>query len=910
MDSTRPDPDALLQRIREDEARQARGKLKIFFGATAGVGKTYAMLQAAHEQQRDGIDVMIGWVETHGRAETEALVQGLPALSSREVAYGGSTLRDFDLDAALTRRPRLLLMDELAHTNALGSRHPKRWQDVRELLQAGINVYTTVNVQHIEGLNDAVAQITGVRVSETVPDSILEQADDVELVDLPPDDLLQRLKDGKVYLPDQAQHALKHFFRKGNLIALREMALRRTAERVDQQMEVYRRDHAVVATWPAAETILVCVNLKSRGPMLIRAARKMAIGLHAKWIAVYVQTSQHLRLPDLERSRGVETLRLAEQMGAETVTLTGDDVSQQLLAYARGRNVTKIIVGKPLRSRWKEWLFGSVVDDLVRGSGDIDIYVMTGEAGAGKPLVTGLLQRTSDRRNYGYAAVVVMACTALSWVMSPYLGQANLIMVYLFGVVVVATRWGRGPSALASLMSVAAFDFFFIPPYYSFAVSDVQYLLTFAVMLVVTLLISRLASHKSQQAEAARVREQRTAALYAMSRELVTQRGLDKLASVACRHIHDVFHCQVAVFLPDRDGRVHLHRGDALHFDLDPKEAGISQWVFDHKESAGHGTNTLSGSDSLYLPLLGSHGAVGVLAVRSSRPAELLDPEQLHLLETFANQMALALERGRLAEETQEAHVQTETERMRNAVLSSVSHDLRTPLATIVGASSALLSTARPLSNDIQQELIRSISDEASRLDRLLKNLLDMTRLEAGAMQLRKEWHALEELFGTALARVESRLAGRPVSTTFPDDLPLVLVDGVLIEQVLINLLENAAKYSPPATPIDVMAEATDGMIVTEVADRGPGIPQGEERRIFEKFYQLHPDREGGVGLGLTICRGIVASHGGRIWAESRSGGGSSSASRFRSRRISRPSNRNRRNVVKRRHRTCAACHQ
>ncbi len=875
MENQRPDPDVLLRRVQAEEADRTRGKLKIFFGAIAGVGKTYAMLQAAHEQQRDGIDVIIGWVETHGRAETEALVQGLPALPSREVVYGGSRLRDFDLDAALSRRPQLLLMDELAHSNAPGSRHPKRWQDVRELLQAGIHVYTTVNVQHIEGLNDVVAQITGIRVSETVPDSILEQADDLELVDLPPDDLLQRLKDGKVYLPDQAQPAIKPFFRKGNLIALREMALRRTAERVNQQMEVYRRDHAVVATWPAAETILVCVNLKSRGPMLVRAARKMATGLHARWIAVYVQTSKHLRLPDLERSQGVETLRLAERMGADTATLTGDDVSAQLLAYARSRNVTKIIVGKPLRSRWKEWLFGSVVDDLVRGSGDIDIYVMTGEAGAGKPLVAGLLQPTSGRRNYGYAAAVVMACTALSWVMAPYFGQANLIMVYLFGVVVVATRWGRGPSALASLMSVAAFDFFFIPPNYSFAVSDVQYLLTFAVMLIVALLIARLASHRSRQAEAASIREQRTAALYAMSRDLITQRGVNKLASVASRHIHDVFHCQVAVFLPGRDGRVHLHRGDALDFDLDPKEAGISQWVFDHKESAGHGTNTLSGSDSLYLPLLGSQGTVGVLAVRSSNPAELLAPEQLHLLETFANQMALALERARLAEETQEAHVQTETERMRNAVLSSASHDLRTPLATIVGASSALLGSTLPLSTESQQELIRSISDEAGRLDRLLKNLLDMTRLEAGAMQLRKEWHAPEEVVGTALTRVKSRIATHPVSTAFPDDLPLLLIDGVLIEQVLINLLENAAKYSPPALPIDVTASVKNGVILIEVADRGPGIPQGEEQRIFDKFFQLHPDREGGVGLGLTICRGIVESHGGRIWVEARSGGGS-----------------------------------
>ncbi|MGH7257580.1 MAG: DUF4118 domain-containing protein [Nitrospiraceae bacterium] len=874
MDSTRPDPDSLLQRIRDEEARQARGKLKIFFGATAGVGKTYAMLEAAHEQRNDGVDVMIGWVETHGRAETEALVAGLSVLSPRTVDHRGTTLRDFDLDGALARNPQIILMDELAHTNAPGSRHPKRWQDVIELLQAGINVYTTVNVQHIEGLNDAVAQITGVRISETVPDSVLEQADDVELVDLPPDDLLQRLKDGKVYMPDQAQHALKHFFRKGNLIALREMALRRTAERVDQQMEVYRRDHAVVATWPAAETIMVCVNLKSRGPMLVRAARKMAVGLHAKWIAVYVQTSKHLRLPDAERSGGIETLRVAERMGAETVTLTGDDVSRQLLVYARSRNVTKIIVGKPLRSRWKEWIFGSVVDDLVRGSGDMDIYVITGEGGPGRPMMRALLQRTSARRYYGYASAVVLACTAVSWLMAPYFGQANLIMVYLLGVAVVATRWGRGPSILASLFSVAAFDFFFIPPYFSIAVSDLQYVLTFVVMLVVALVISRLATHTSQQAAAASIREQRTSALYAMSRDLATQRGVSKLASVSSRHIHEVFDCQVAVFLPDRDGRVHLHRGDALHFDLDPKEAGISQWVFDHKEPAGHGTNTLPGSDSVYLPLLGSRGPVGVLGVGSSRPDILVDPEQLHLLETFASQMALALERARLTEETQEARVQTETERMRNAVLSSVSHDLRTPLATITGAASTLMKANEPIGSSGQRELIKSISDEAGRLDRLLSNLLDMTRLEAGAMQLRKDWYGLDEVAGAAVARVETRLGHRSVKTTFPPDLPLVRVDGVLIEQVLVNLLENAAKYSPPQSPIELTATAKNDALLVEVADRGPGIPPGEERRIFDKFYRLHPQREGGVGLGLTICRGIVESHGGHIWAENRPGGG------------------------------------
>src|SRR5215813_1341863 len=482
MHDSRPDPDILLARVQKEETRQGRGKLKIFFGATAGVGKTYAMLEAAHARRADGMDVVVGWVDTHGRAETDAHLQGLEVVPRRAVAYRGTILEEFDLDAALARRPALMLVDELAHTNAPGLRHAKRWQDVQELLKAGINVYTTVNVQHLESLNDVVTQITGVRIRETVPDSMIERADDVELIDLPPDDLLQRLKDGKVYVPEQIQHAIQNFFTKGNLIALRELALRRTAERVDQQMEVYRRDHAVVRTWPAAETIMVCVNMKPRGPRLIRAARQMAADLHAKWIAVYVQIPRHLRLPQAERDRLVQTLRLAEQLGAETITLTGDRVAQELLNYARSRNATKIIVGKPVRSLWKEWIFGSVVSELVHQSGDIDIYVITGEAGEGQQLIRRSLKRSSNLHQYLYALIGVAIATAVDWTMFPYFAAANLIMMYLIAVIVIAIRLGRGPSVLASILSVATFDFFFVPPYFSFAVSDIQYLLTFAVM--------------------------------------------------------------------------------------------------------------------------------------------------------------------------------------------------------------------------------------------------------------------------------------------------------------------------------------------------------------------------------------------------------------------------------------------
>lgn len=677
MDKQRPDPDTLLKRVQAEEARQLQGKLKVFFGANPGVGKTYAMLEAAHEQRRDGVDVVIGVVETHGRAETEALVDGLEILPRRAVDYRGTVLQEFDLDAAFVRHPTVILVDELAHSNAPGIRHAKRWQDVQELLKAGITVYTTVNVQHLESLNDVVAQITGVRVRETVPDSMLERADDVELIDLPPDDLLQRLKDGKVYVPEQIQHAIRNFFAKGNLIALRELALRRTAERVDQQMEVYRRDHAVVRTWPAAETIMVCVNMKSRGPRLIRAARQMAADLHAKWIAVYVQIPRHLRLPQPERDRLVQTLRLAEQLGAETITLTGENVAHELLNYARSRNATKIIVGKPVRALWQEWIFGSVVSELVHQSGDIDVYVITGEAGEGEPVARRSLARSSETAGYVDALFGVWIATAIDWLMFPYFATANLIMMYLIAVIVIAIHGGRGPSVLASVLSVATFDFFFVPPHFSFAVSDIQYLLTFGVMLVVALVISNLAVRIRQQAELARYRERRTGVLYSMSRDLATHRGTTMLAQLAVKHLREVFDAQVAIFLADADKRVQLQRGELLFFELEPKESGVAQWVYDHNERAGLGTDTLPGASALYLPLVCSTGPIGVIALRSKDTALLLDPEQLHLLESLVNQVALALERTRLSDEAQQAHVAAEAERMRSTILRLRTHSFR-----------------------------------------------------------------------------------------------------------------------------------------------------------------------------------------------------------------------------------------
>ncbi len=875
MSEHRLDPEAFLARARQEEARRRRGKLKVFFGAAAGVGKTYAMLEAAGEQRADGVDVVIGHVETHGRAETDVLLTGLEILPPRLVEYRGTTLREFDLDGALTRHPTLILVDELAHTNATGSRHTKRWQDVLELLDAGIDVYTTVNVQHVESLNDVVAKITGVVVRETVPDSVLEQADEMELIDLPPDDLLQRFKEGKVYMPDQAEEALRNFFRKGNLIALRELALRSTAARVDAQMRVYMREHAIGKIWPAAERLLVCISPSPLSARLVRVAKRMAESLGAQWIAAWVETPAQLRLPQEARDRVVQTLRLAEQLGAETITLSGPKMSEALLAFAHDRNVTKILVGKPTRSLWKRLLLGSIVDALVQGSGDIDIYVISGEREEA-PILAPVRPRAVavDWLAYGRAAAIVALVTGVAWLMFPLFELANLVMIYLLGIVVVAMRHGRGPSLLAAVLSVAAFDFFFIPPYFTFAVSDARYLFTFVVMLLVGLVISDLTVRIRTQAEAAGDRERRTASLYAMSRELSSTRGVDELLTIAVRHIGEVFRSQIVVLLPAADGLLAPRGPVPADFRPDSSELGVARWAYEHRQPAGLGTATLPGASALYLPLLAPRGPVGVLGVRPGDHHGFDAPEQLHQLETFANQTALAIERALLAEEAQHAEVRIETERLRSSLLSSVSHDLRTPLATITGAVSTILESGARLDGETRQELLQSVREEAERLNRLVQNLLEMTRLESGALKLSREWHPLEEVIGAALSRLGRRLAGRRVSTRVSPDLPLVAIDDVLIEQVLVNLLDNALKYTPPASPITIIATATDRAVTVEVADHGPGLPPGEEDKVFEKFYRGQPAGGRGAGLGLAICQGIVRAHGGRIWAQNLPEGG------------------------------------
>ncbi len=874
MSTARPNPDELLRRISEETERQKRGKLTLFFGAAPGVGKTYAMLEAAraelaHEQR----DVLVGVVETHGRFETRALVHGLDLLPQRKVTYCGVEIEEFDLDAALTRHPQVLLVDELAHTNAEGSRHPKRWQDVEELLDAGIDVFSTMNVQHVESLNDVIAKITGVLVRETVPDSMLEKAHEIKLVDLPPDDLIERLREGKVYVPAQAQRAIENFFRKGNLIALRELALRHTAERVEAQMQEYREAQGIEQTWAVAEQILVAVSPSPYSPHLVRAARRMAAALHARWYAVYVEPISAIQVPKAAQQRLAQNLRLAEQLGAEVTTLSGENATDEILRFARERNITKIIVGKPVVTRLRDRFRTSFVDHMVRQSGDIDVYVTAGDPAPEESLPEPQPRRVPQISSWGAAAAVPLLSTAVAWLLFGRDQLADVVMTYLLGIMIVASRFGLGASVVTVLLSVAAVDFIFIPPYMTFAISDFRHAVTFVVMFSVAIVISGLTQRVKNQAAAARQREQRTAALYELSRELVAAQGSRRVIETATHQLEKLLNGKVAIFTPSASGTVSRAYASPGFAEASGREDSIAQWVWANRQEAGVGTTTLPGATALYVPLMASGGIVGVLGLNADPPDRFRALDQRRLLDAFATQVAVAVERTGLADQTEKARREVEKEQLRSSLLSSVSHDLRTPLAVITGSASTLLQSSTRLDAAMRRDLMNTILEEAERLNRLIRNLLDMTRLDSGAIRVRKEWLPLEEVVGAALHRLDAQLTGREVEVELPADLPLVSCDPVLIEQTLINLLENAVKYG--AGPIKIGATSVPGEVMVEVADRGPGVPMDQATRIFEKFHRVaHEGGTSGVGLGLSICRAIVSAHGGRIWVQDREGGG------------------------------------
>jgi two-component system sensor histidine kinase KdpD len=866
MNDQRPDPDALLNELKREEEEAQRGRLKIFFGACAGVGKTYAMLVAAASRLAEGVDVIVGVVETHGRSETAGLLQGLTVLPARKIDYRGRELDEFDLDAALARQPALILIDEFAHSNVPGSRHPKRWQDVEELLAAGIDVYTTLNVQHLDSLNDVVGQITGIVVRETLPDRVFDRAEEVTLVDLPPDELLARLRAGKVYLPTQARRAGQNFFRKGNLLALRELALRRTADRVDAQMRAYRADQAIQPAWHARERLLVCLGPGPGGDKLVRSARRLAASLDADWLCVYVETARLHRLSDARRDRVLKVLKLAQELGAETSVLAGAELADTLLAYASSRNVSKLVVGRSMRGAWLQRLSPSLVDRLSQHARDVDVYVValeTSEEPTPRRGSGGLLfdERSERRKRVGIMAAVggCALATAAAALLAPYFDLSNVIMLYLLGVVLVAMRFGRGPGVLASFLSVAAFDFIFVPPRLSFSVSDTQYLLTFVVMLIVALIISQLTARLGFEAHIATYRERRTRALYDLGRELAGALTASQIVESGISYVGALFNAQCRVYLPDSQEQVRVAGAGAAG------DTGVAQWVFDHQQPAGLGTDTLPSSPDLYVPLKAPMRTRGVLALKPEDLHQVFLPEQQRLLETCAAQIALALERVHYVEVAQDAIVAMESERLRNSVLAAVSHDLRTPLTTLIGLATLLeRDTLQPQQ---RVDVTHSIQDEALRMNSLVTNLLDMARLQSG-VRLNRQWLLLEEVVGSAVRACEHALRDHVLDIALPPSLPLLEFDEVLIERVLVNLLLNAGKYTPPGSVVTLSARDDGERVTVRVCDDGPGLPAGMEAHLFDKFTRgAHESSTPGVGLGLAICLSIVEAHGGSITA-------------------------------------------
>ncbi len=853
------------------------GRLKIFVGAAPGVGKTYEMLQSAHAKRKAGVDVVVGVVETHGRAETEALLVGLDVIPRRRIEHKGQSIDEMDLDAVLARRPRLVLVDELAHTNAPGSRHPKRYLDVAELLAAGIDVYTAVNIQHIESLNDVVAQITHVRVRETVPDSVFDRADAIELIDLTPDDLIQRLKDGKVYVPKQAERALEHYFSPGNLTALRELALRRTADRVDEQLLTHMQANAIAGPWAAGERILVCISEDQRSAGLVRYTKRLADRLHAPWIAVSIETRRSLQFSEQERDRLADTLRLAEALGADVLTVpaTARRIADDLLNYARANNVTQIVIGKASRSWLFELLRGSVVHDLVRRSGPISVHVMAGDALPVEPAAkrAQMTDRVEpfDPKPYLFSVAITAAALGIAMLLYPVFGIENVDLVFMTAVVGIAVRFGLGPSLLASVVGSLAYNFFFLPPVYTFTIADPTNIAAFFFFMLVAVLVSNLAARVRNQAVSAFGRVRTTESLYAFSRKLAGTATLDDVLWASAYQIALMLRVRVVLLLPEH-GVITVKTGYPPEDELDQADLAAANWAWSNDRPAGRGSDTLPGAKRLFLPMQTGRGPIGVIGIDDDRTGPLLTPDQRRLLDALVDQSALAIERVQLVEDMDRAERSIESDRLRAALLTSISHDLKTPLAAVLGAASTLRDLSPRLGDAERAELLTTVIDESERLNRFIANLLDMTRLESGAIAPNAALLDPGEIVGSALRRAGKILGQHRIVLDLAPDLPMLKLDAVLFEQVLFNLLDNAAKYAPTNTTITIRAVCQDDTVVLQVMDEGAGIPATDLEQVFDKFYRANKGDHvrAGTGLGLAISRGFIEAMHGTIIATNR----------------------------------------
>lgn len=873
----RPSPEALLEAARREDS--ASGRLKIFLGAAPGVGKTYEMLQSAHAKMKAGVDVVVGVAETHGRLETQALLHGLEVLPRRQLSYKGQTLEEMDLDGLLARKPQLAIVDELAHTNAPGSRHPKRYLDVEELLDNGIDVYTAVNIQHIESLNDVVAQITRVRVRETVPDTLIDRADDIELIDLTPNDLIQRLKEGKVYVPNQAERALEHYFSPGNLTALRELALRRTAERVDEQLLNHMQANAISGPWAAGERILVCVSEDARSMGLVRYTKRLADRLHAPWTAICIETGRSLQLSDEERNRIAAALRLAAALGADTLTIPAVErrVADDILGFARSNNVTQIVVGKSMRSWAFELLRGSVVHDLVRRSGNISVNVIAGdrlavEAVSRSGVKTAERGESLDAVTYIMSLVLVAVALGAGLVVRPWFGVENVDLVFLTAVVAVAVRFGLLPSLLASVVSSLCYNFFFLPPTYTFTITDPTNIAAFFFFMLIAIVVSNLAARVRTQAVVATGRARTTEYLYSFSRKLAGTATLDDVLWATAYQAALMLKVRVVVLLPEH-GQLTVKSGYPPEDELDKADLAAANWAWSNDRPAGRGSDTLPGGKRLFLPMRTGRGIIGVMGIDDDRTGPILTPDQTRLLDALMDQGALAIERVRLVEDVEEVKRTVETDRLRSALLTSISHDLKTPLSSVLGSASALRNFATRLSDAERADLLTTIIDESERLNRFIANLLDMTKLESGAVVPNTAPHDLSEIVGSALQRASKILNAHRVELDLQANLPMLELDAVLFEQVLFNLLDNAAKYAPNGSLIQIRGWRDTRSVTLQVLDEGDGIPPDDVENIFDKFYRAQKGDHvrAGTGLGLAISRGFVEAMHGTITAANRS---------------------------------------
>ena len=877
-----PDPEALPPQFQQQE----RGKLTVFLGAAAGVGKTYTMLEAAHERLAEGMRVAIGWVETHGRAETENAAAGLPRIAANVLTYRGQRLREMDIDAILAQRPELVLVDDLAHTNVPGSRHVRRFQDVEELVNAGIDVYTTLNIQHIESLNDVVTQITGIVVRETVPDSFVEQADTIQLIDISPQELIKRLQDGKVYIPDQTEQALKRFFRPGNINALREMALRFTASRVDQDMMDYMRRNHIDGPWPAAGRVMVCVGASPFSAQLIRAAHRLARGLRADFLAVYVDTpSRRFPVGEKERERVWRNLRLAEELGGSIITVAGNDIVEELLTVARNENITAVVIGKPRHSRWREFWQGSLLDKLIRRSDGINVYVIQSKAETEAQSVSRTIPPEAESIPWLPIAgglLLTAAVTVICWLGRDLLEQVNIALLYLLPILCSAVRWGRWPSYITALASVLAFDFLFTPPVLTFKVGDIRYLWSFIIFLVISFVVGGRTETLKQEVRLTRQRETSVRTLYDFSRQIAAIIDVSRIARTFVRHTGVALGRTTVLLLPDSQNNLILEacydaaaaNGCGEQMPLPAAEHAVANWVWSNGQAAGRSTETLPGAGFLFVPLSVDRRTVGVFGIELGQ--KLMLQEERQLIAAWAGLAAIAVERGKLTADARQAALLKESDQLRTALFNSVSHELRTPLAAISAAVATLLDMGTQYSAEIRRELLETVKNGADRMERVVANLLDTARIESGMLTLKIDWCDVEDIVGTAIRRMGETTKNHVLRTRVASELPLLRADCVLLEHVLVNLLDNAMKYSPPGSEITIAARQSGPEIIVAVEDSGCGIPPQDLTKIFEKFYRAPRQavQVAGTGLGLSICKSIVEAHRGRIWAENNSQAG------------------------------------